>query len=79
MPINAAAVFIVQKLVELKPPAISKCFPTLRTSIKFLSCMDPEVSTPKIENCLTGCCAQATGRAAESADRSACRCTCGQG
>lgn len=48
MSINAVAVFSVRKLVELKPPTISKCFPTLRTSIKFISCMDPEESTPKI-------------------------------
>lgn len=46
MSINVAAVFIVQRLMELKP-MISKCFPTLRTSIKFLSCMDPYVSTPR--------------------------------
>lgn len=44
MSIKAAAVFIVQKLVELKPPAISKCFPH-QGQAKFLSCMDPEVST----------------------------------
>lgn len=30
--------------MELKPPAISKCFPH-QGQAKFLSCMDPEVST----------------------------------
>lgn len=52
--INAPAVFSVWKLMVLKPPAISKCFPTLRTSIKSFFCMDPEASKslPSAWECL---------------------------